>query len=165
MKGGLFIVIEDVIRHYHEPEKDLQSNKPVPPSNNVNACLNFLTIDDIIYRLAWNNGMRDITAVEYNTKYKQLFGGKAFGGKTVLVRAGIDVPVDSNGCIAGVERIRRAIPTLENFRVTERVWSLSVTRDVQGSAILLSSISMPILSGNLSTAPGSPKKRSSILVT
>ena len=109
------MVIEDVIQHHRNPDRDLQSNRDLPPSDNVNAYLNFLTIDDIIYRLAWNNGMRDITAVEYHTKYKQLFGCRAFGGKTVLVRAGIDAPVDSNGCIAGVERIRRAVPTLEEL--------------------------------------------------
>ncbi|MBE9571996.1 MAG: phosphoglycerate kinase [Proteobacteria bacterium] len=109
------MAIEDVIRYHHKPGKDLKSDKSLPPSDNVNAYLNFLTIDDIIYRLAWNNGMRDMTAVEYHTKYKQLFGRKAFGGKTVLVRAGIDVPVDSNGCIAGFERIRGAILTLEEL--------------------------------------------------
>ena len=109
------MVIEDIIRHHHNPDRDLRSNQDLPPSDNVNAYLHFLTIDDIIYRLAWNSGTRDITAVEYRTKYKQLFGCEAFGGKTVLVRAGIDVPVDSNGRIAGVERIRRAIPTLEEL--------------------------------------------------
>jgi phosphoglycerate kinase len=109
------MAIEDIIQRHHKPDKDLQSNKDLPPSDNVNAYLNFLTIDDIIYRLAWNNGMRDMTAVEYHTKYKQLFGRKAFGGKTVLVRAGIDVPVDSNRRIAGVERIRSAIPTIEEL--------------------------------------------------
>ena len=115
VKGGLCMVIEDVIKHHHNPDRDLRSNRDLPPSDNVNAYLNFLTIDDIIYRLAWNSGAKDITPVEYRTKYKQLFGCKAFGGKTVLVRAGIDVPVDSNGRIAGVERIRRAIPTLEEL--------------------------------------------------
>ncbi|NVM57886.1 MAG: phosphoglycerate kinase [Desulfobacterales bacterium] len=109
------MVIEDVIQHHHNPDKDLRSNKNLPPSDNVNANLNFLTIDDIIYRVMWNNGLRDITAFEYNTKYKQLFGRKAFGGKTILVRSGIDVPVISNGRIAGVERIRLAIPTLEEL--------------------------------------------------
>ena len=107
--------IEDAIRYHHKPGNDLKSDKSLPPSDNVNAYLNFLTIDDIIYRLAWNNGVRDITAVEYHTKYKQIFGGKAFGGKTVLVRAGIDVPINSNGRIAGVERIRRAIFTLDEL--------------------------------------------------
>jgi phosphoglycerate kinase len=87
----------------------------LPPSDNVNAYLNFLTIDDIIYRIMWNNELRNITAIDYNTNYKRVFGRKAFGGKTVLVRAGIDVPVDNNGRISGVERIRRAIPTLEEL--------------------------------------------------
>jgi phosphoglycerate kinase len=107
--------IEDVIRHHKDPDKDLQSDKSLPPSDNVNAYLNFLTIDDIIYRIMWNDGLRNVTAVEYNTQYKQLYGRKAFGGRTVLVRSGIDSPVDSNGRIAGVERIRRAIPTLEEI--------------------------------------------------
>jgi len=109
------MAIEDIIRSHHKPGKDLKSDESLPPSDNVNAYLNFLTIDDVIYRLVWNNGLKDITAVEYKTKYKQVFGRKAFGGKTVLVRAGIDAPVDGNGRIAGVERIRRAITTLEEL--------------------------------------------------
>jgi phosphoglycerate kinase len=86
-----------------------------PTCNNVNAYLNFLTIDDIIYRVMWNEGLRDVATAEYNAKHKHIYGDKAFGGKTVLVRAGIDAPVDGNGRIAGVERIRRAIPTLEEL--------------------------------------------------
>ena len=106
------MVIEDVILHHCNPDKDLTSDKNLPPSDNVNAYLNFLTIDDIIYRIMWNSGLRDVTADEYNTQYKRIFGQKAFGGKTVLVRAGIDAPVENNGRIGGIERIRRAIPTL-----------------------------------------------------
>jgi phosphoglycerate kinase len=114
------MAIEDIIRHYQNPEKDLKSNKSLSPSDNVNAYLNFLTIDDIIYRYTQNalpsrDALREVTPAKYDTKYKQLFGRKAFGGKTVLVRAGIDAPVDSNGRIAGVERIRRAIPTLDEL--------------------------------------------------
>jgi phosphoglycerate kinase len=114
------MAIEDIIRYYKNPEKDLKSNKSLPPSDNVNAYLNFLTIDDIIYRYIWNahwsrDPLDEVTPAEYNTKYKQLFGRKAFGGKTVLVRAGIDSPIDSNGRIGGVERIRRAIPTLREL--------------------------------------------------
>ncbi|NVM20367.1 MAG: phosphoglycerate kinase [Desulfobacterales bacterium] len=109
------MVIDDVIQHHHKPDKNLRSNKSLPHSDNANAYLNFLTIDDIIYRVTWNSGLRDITAIEYHTRYKQRFGRKAFAGKTVLVRAGIDSPVDSNGRIAGVERIRRAVLTLEEL--------------------------------------------------
>ncbi len=114
------MAIEDIIRNYTNPEKDLLSDKSLPPSDNVNAYLNFLTIDDIIYRCIRNDqspgdSHREVTPSQYYTKYKQVFGRKAFGGKTVLVRSGIDAPVDSNGRIAGVERIRRAIPTLEEL--------------------------------------------------
>ena len=114
------MAIEDIIRNYTNPEKDLLSDKSLPPSDNVNAYLNFLTIDDIIYRCIWNaqssgDFPKEVTPSQYYTKYKQIFGRKAFGGKTVLVRAGIDAPVDKNGRIAGVERIQRAIPTLEEL--------------------------------------------------
>ncbi len=109
------MAIQDIIRHHQDPDKDLRSDKSLPPSDNVNAYINFLTIDDIIYRVMWNNGLRDVTAVDYNTHYKQVFGQKAFGGKTVLVRVGIDCPVDKNSHITGVERIRLAIPTLEEL--------------------------------------------------
>jgi phosphoglycerate kinase len=114
------MAIEDIMRNYTNPKKDLRSDKSLPPSDNVNAYLNFLTIDDIIYRCIRNdqspgNFPREVTSSQYYTKYKQVFGRKAFGGKTVLVRSGIDAPVDSNGRIAGVERIRRSIPTLEEL--------------------------------------------------
>jgi len=114
------MAIEDIIRYYQNPDKDLKSNKSLPPSDNVNADLNFLTIDDIIYRYTRNaqpsrDAPREVTPAEYNTNYKQPYGHQAFGGKTVLVRAGIDAPVDSNGRIAGVERIIRAIPTLDEL--------------------------------------------------
>ncbi len=109
------MAIEDIVRHHCNPSTDLESSRSSSDYDNVNAYINFLTIDDIIYRIMWNHGLRDITAVEYNTQYKQRFGTKAFGGKAVLVRAGIDVPVDRKGRISGVERIRRAIPTLEEL--------------------------------------------------
>ncbi len=114
------MAIEDIVRHYQDPEKDLKSNKSLPPSDNVNAYLNFLTIDDIIYRYIWNaqpsgDALREVSPAEYNIKYKQPYGRRAFGGKTVLVRAGIDAPVDSNGRITGTERIRLAIPTIEEL--------------------------------------------------
>ncbi|MCD6138537.1 MAG: phosphoglycerate kinase [Deltaproteobacteria bacterium] len=107
--------IIDVIEYHQHPEKIHQLNKSLPLSDNVNAYLNFLTIDDIIYRCIWNSGLRDITPVDYNTRYKEAFGRKAFGGKTVIVRAGIDVPIDSRGRIAGTERLQRAIPTLDEL--------------------------------------------------
>lgn len=114
------MTINDIIRYYQKPEKDPRSSKDLAPSDNVNAYLCFLTIDDIIYRYIRNtepsgDALREVTPAEYNTKYKQLCGRKVFGGKTVLVRAGIDAPVDSNGRVAGVERIQRAIPTLEEL--------------------------------------------------
>jgi phosphoglycerate kinase len=109
------MAIEDIVRHHRNPNTDLEPSRTSSDFDNVNAYINFLTIDDIIYRIMWNHGRRDITTVEYNSQYKQRFGTKAFGGKTVLVRAGIDVPVDSKGRISGVERIRRAIPTLEEL--------------------------------------------------
>jgi phosphoglycerate kinase len=114
------MAIEDVIGYYRNPDKNLKSNKSLPPSDNVNAYLNFLTIDDIIYRYIHNalpseDALRKVTPSEYNIKYKQVFGRKVFGGKTVLVRAGIDAPVDSNGRIAGVERIQRAVPTIDEL--------------------------------------------------
>ncbi|MCK4727611.1 MAG: phosphoglycerate kinase, partial [Desulfobacterales bacterium] len=114
------MAIEDVIRYHHKPGKDLKSDKSLPPSDNVNAYLNFLTIDDVIYRYIRNaqpsrDALRKVTPAEYNIKYKQPYGRRAFGGKTVLVRAGIDAPVDSNGRITGTERIRLAIPTIEEL--------------------------------------------------
>ncbi len=120
MKGGLCVAIDEIISYYQNFEKDSRSSKSSAPSDNVNAYLNFLTIDDVIYRYVRNarasrDALREVTPAEYNTKYRQLFGRKVFGGKTVVVRAGIDAPVDSNGRIAGVERIRRAIPTLEEL--------------------------------------------------
>ena len=109
------MAIEEVIVHHLNSTKNLKAEKGLPPSDNVNAELNFLTIDDVIYRVMWNDGLRDTTAREYHSRYKRRYGKKAFGGKTVLVRAGIDSPVDSRGRLAGNERIRRAIPTLEEL--------------------------------------------------
>jgi phosphoglycerate kinase len=114
------MAIEDIIRYYKNPDRDLKSNKRFPPSDNVNAYLNFLTIDDVIYRYIWNaypsgEALRKVTADAYKKKYRQHYGIKVFGGKTVLVRAGIDAPVDDNGRITGTERIRLAIPTIEEL--------------------------------------------------
>jgi len=114
------VTIQNIIEYYENPEKDLMSNESLPHSNNVNAYLNFLTIDDIIYRYIRNtlksrDALRKVTADTYNTKDRQHYGCKAFGGKTVLVRAGIDSPVDKNGRITGTERIRLAIPTIEEL--------------------------------------------------
>ncbi len=114
------MTIEDIMRYYQIPGKDLKSNKSLPPSDNVNAYLNFLTIDDVIYRYIRNNckhrdALTKVTAEAFNKKYRKNYGRKAFGGKTALVRAGIDVPVDDNGQITGTERIRLAIPTIEEL--------------------------------------------------
>ncbi|MGD9022266.1 MAG: phosphoglycerate kinase [Deltaproteobacteria bacterium] len=113
------MAIEDVIRYYQEPDK-VKSKKRLRPSDNVNADLNFLTIDDIIYRYIWNTHppgevLKKITPETYQKKYRQLYGKKAFGGKMVVVRAGIDAPVDDNGRLTGTERIRLAIPTMEEL--------------------------------------------------
>jgi phosphoglycerate kinase len=107
--------IEEIARHHHDPKKDAPSKKRLSPSHNVNADLNFLTIDDIIYRVMWNDGLREVPAQDYEGRYKEPYGKKAFGGKTVLVRAGIDAPVGPAGRLAGTERIRCAIPTLEEL--------------------------------------------------
>jgi phosphoglycerate kinase len=114
------MAIEDIIAYYQNPEKNQQSNNNLPIHENVNANLNFLTIDDIIFRHVWNkhpstDAARDFTADTYNKRYKQRYGRKTFGGKTVLVRAGIDVPVDHRGRITGNERIRLAIPTIDEL--------------------------------------------------
>lgn len=112
--------IEEIIGYYEKPERDLRSDKDLPPSDNANAYLNFLTIDDIIYRCIRNahpsrDALKEVSSTQYHTKYKQVFGREAFAGKTVLVRSGIDVPVGDNGRITGSERIRLAIPTLEEL--------------------------------------------------
>jgi phosphoglycerate kinase len=112
--------IEDIIKLYQTPPKESRSRKPLPPYDNVNANLNFLTIDDIIYRYIWNHRphqevQKKVTPDAFVKKYRRYYGRKAFGGKTVLVRAGIDVPVDARGRIAGTERIRLAIPTIQEL--------------------------------------------------
>lgn len=112
--------IEDIIRHYQNPDKDLKSSNRLPPSDNVNAYLNFLTIDDVIYRYLRNHyprrgALKKITAADYIAKFRKSYGRKTFSGKTVVVRAGIDVPVDNNGRITGTERIQLSIPTIEEL--------------------------------------------------
>jgi len=114
------MAVEDIIRYYQNPQRDFRSNKSSPTSDNVNAFLNFLTIDDVIYRYIWNtrrpkDALKKVTPDAYHKKYRQHYGRKTFGGKTVLVRAGIDVPVDKNGRITGTERIRLAIRTIEEL--------------------------------------------------
>jgi phosphoglycerate kinase len=84
-------------------------------SHNVNVNLNFLTIDDLIFRAMWKSGMGKTDSKAYEKAYRDQFGREVFGGKTVLVRGGIDCPVDAKGRISGVERIRRAIPTLREL--------------------------------------------------
>jgi hypothetical protein len=44
------MAIEETIRSHRSSCKDIRSNKRALPFNNVNANLNFLTIDDVIYR-------------------------------------------------------------------------------------------------------------------
>ncbi len=114
------MAIEDIIQLYQNPDKYLKAKKGSPPHDNVNANLNFVTIDDLIFRHIWNKGtsrdtLKKLTANVYDKRYRQPHGSKVFGGKTVLVRAGIDVPVNHNGRITGTERIRLAIPTIEEL--------------------------------------------------
>ncbi|MBW1859527.1 MAG: phosphoglycerate kinase [Deltaproteobacteria bacterium] len=114
------MAIEDIIHFYQNPDKYLKTKKSSPRHDNVNANLNFLTIDDIIFRYMWNKGtsrdtLKNLTAYVYHKRYREPYGSKVFGGKTVLVRAGIDVPVNQNGRITGTERIRLAIPTIEEL--------------------------------------------------
>ena len=47
------MAIGDTIKYHQHPAK-MQSNRRLGPSDNVNAHLHFLTIDDIIYRCMWN---------------------------------------------------------------------------------------------------------------
>jgi phosphoglycerate kinase len=115
------MAIEDIIQFYQNPDKHLKAKKRSSRPDNVNADLNFLTIDDIILRYMWNQEsskdtlFKKLTPYMYRKRYRQPYGRKVFGGKTVLVRAGIDVPVDENGRITGTERIRLAIPTIEEL--------------------------------------------------
>jgi phosphoglycerate kinase len=114
------MAIENIIGYYEDSLKDLTSSKSLSPSDNVNAHLNFLTIDDVIYRYIRNSlstadARKKVTAEAYEREYRQLYGCKTFGGKTVLVRAGIDAPVSERGRITGTERIRLAIPTIEEL--------------------------------------------------
>jgi phosphoglycerate kinase len=114
------MAIEDIIEFYQNPDKHLKAKKSSSRQDNVNANLNFLTIDDIIFRYIWNKEsskdfLKKLTPYVYHKRYRQPYGRKVFGGKTVLVRAGIDVPVDENGHITGTERIRLAIPTIEEL--------------------------------------------------
>ena len=113
------MAIGDTIKYHRHPAK-LPSNRRLGPSGNVNAHLHFLTLDDIIFRYMWNanppgGALRKVSADAYHKQYRQQYGRKTFKGKTVLVRAGIDAPVDEHGRITGTERIRLAIPTLEEL--------------------------------------------------
>ena len=56
-----------------------------------------------------------MTPEVYVKRYRRRYGRKVFGGKTVLIRAGIDVPVNAQGRLAGWERIRLAIPTINEL--------------------------------------------------
>lgn len=106
--------VKAILKAYRNPKKK-QKNKNTTPSDNVNAELNFLTIDDLIVRMALNNGIKNMTEDEYQNKYKQKYGEKLFKGKVVLVRCGIDVPVNKKGRITGTERIQLALPTLKEL--------------------------------------------------
>ncbi len=104
-----------ILKEYRNAGRNQRKNKDAIPSDNVNAELNFITIDDLIVRMAWRDGIKDITEDKYRKKYKKEYGEKFFKGKVVLVRCGIDAPVDKKGRIAGTERIQLAIPTLKEL--------------------------------------------------
>jgi phosphoglycerate kinase len=107
--------VELILKEYRNTKENETKNKNTTPSDNVNAELNFLTIDDLIIRVARNDGIKDITEETYRKKYKEQYGGKLFKGKVVLVRCGIDVPINKKGRITGTERIQLAIPTLKEL--------------------------------------------------
>ena len=104
-----------ILKEYRNAGRNQRKNKDATASDNVNAELNFLTIDDLIVRMAWRDGIKDITEDKYRKKYKRQYGEKVFKGKVVLVRCGIDAPVNKKGRITGTERIRLAIPTLQEL--------------------------------------------------
>jgi phosphoglycerate kinase len=104
-----------ILKEYRNAGRNQRKNKDATTSDNVNAELNFLTIDDLIVRMAWRDGIKDITEDKYRKKYKRQYGEKVFKGKVVLVRCGIDAPVNKKGRITGTERIRLAIPTLQEL--------------------------------------------------
>ena len=106
--------VELILKQYRNTVRNETKNKNIT-SDNVNAELNFLTLDDLIIRMAWNDGIRDIAEDTYPKKYKEQYGKKLFKGKVVLVRCGIDVPVNKKGRITGTERIQLAIPTLKEL--------------------------------------------------
>lgn len=111
------MAFEDAVRNHDGlGNSDVSTDAAVPSdSHNVNVNLNFLTIDDLICRFMWKDGAREVDGQAYEKRYREEYGRKVFGGKVVLVRGGIDCPVDGKGRIAGVERIRRAIPTLREL--------------------------------------------------
>ena len=112
--------VEEILKLYQAEHKEPRSKRHLPHSDNVNANLNFLTIDDVIYRYIWNTRPREdvlkkVTPQAYIKRYRKQYGRKVFGGKTVLIRSGIDVPVDEKGRLAGTERIRLAVPTIDEL--------------------------------------------------
>ena len=46
--------IDDIVKLYRTRDKAPRSKKQLPRFDNVNANLNFLTIDDVIFRYIWN---------------------------------------------------------------------------------------------------------------
>ena len=109
------MAIEEAVRHHVNLGKSEGPNNQVPYSRNVNVNLNFLTIDDLICRFMWKNGVKKIDPKKYAQTEREKFGRRALKGKIFLVRGGIDCPVSGDGRITGIERIRRAVPTLKEL--------------------------------------------------
>lgn len=88
---------------------------------NVNLGLNYLTIDDVIYRaIALSEPRaRKITEAQYRRRYRRQYGEAVFGSKVVIVRSDLNSNVRriKNGSyeFGGIDRIRASAPTLKEL--------------------------------------------------